>query len=643
MSVQFGRWNFEGKPIDQADLEKVKPLISPHGLDDSACYSNPDIAILYCAFHTTKESRRETQPQVTESGAVLTWDGRLDNRAELIAQLSETISSTDISIVTAAYHKWGTGCFAKFIGDWALSIWDANSRLLILAKDPIGMRHLYYAVDKDQVTWSTLLDPLVLLARKAVTLCEEYLAGWLSFFPAAHLTPYDGIHSVPPASFVTIQEGKHAIGKYWDFDAGKRIRCRTDGEYEEHFRSAFRTAVKRALRSDSPILAELSGGRDSSSIVCMADTLLVRGSAETPRLDTVSYYNDSEPNWNERPYFTKVEEKRGRTGCHIDVGWDFKLESEGDRFEASPGSLTWRRSETARRLAACMTSQGNCVVLSGIGGDEVTGGVPTTAPELQDLLVAAQFKVLAHQLKAWALNRKKPWFHLFFEAVRGFFSPALVGVPKYKRPAPWLTSGFVKRNRAALEGYETRVKLFGPSPTFQENLSTLEGLQRQISCDPFSSGPPYEKRYPYLDRELLELLFAIPREQLVRPGHSRSLMRRALAGIVPDELLNRKRKAFVVRAPMLAFSTAWPSLIDLSQQMLSSSLGIVDQKCFSEVLQRAYLGAEVSIVGLLRTIAMESWLRNQRDWNALKPSEPQTDKSISRTRRVDRQESSLAS
>ena len=59
---------------------------------------------------------------------------------------------------------------------------------------------------------------------------------------------------------------------------------------------------------------------DSSAIVCMADTIIARGATETPRLDTVSYYDDSEPNWNERPYFTKVEEKRGRTGCHIDIG-----------------------------------------------------------------------------------------------------------------------------------------------------------------------------------------------------------------------------------------------------------------------------------------------------------------------------------
>src|SRR6266849_5075940 len=168
MSVQFGTWNLDGKPVDQSYLEKVKPIIAPYGPAEGRSHARTGISILYRAFHTTKESRRETQPHATESGAVMTWDGRLDNRAELIQLLPDvlTINSTDVSIVAAAYEKWGTDCFAKLIGDWALSIWDANLHSLILAKDPIGTRHLYYALDKDQVTWSTILDPLVLFPGK---------------------------------------------------------------------------------------------------------------------------------------------------------------------------------------------------------------------------------------------------------------------------------------------------------------------------------------------------------------------------------------------------------------------------------------------------------------------------------------------
>jgi asparagine synthase (glutamine-hydrolysing) len=630
MSVQFGRWNFDGKPVERDYLEKVKLIIAPYGPDDDGSYVNTNVSILYRAFHTTTESRRESQPHITKSGAVITWDGRLDNRVEIIRQLGDvlTIRSTDVSIVAAAYEEWGTDSFAKLIGDWALSISDVNSRSLILAKDPIGARHLYYSIEEDQVTWSTILDPLVLFAGRSFALNEEYIAGWLSFFPAAHLTPYVGIHSVPPSSSVAIRVGKRTVSKYWDFDPAKRIRYSTDAEYEEHFHAVFAEAVRRRLRSDSPILAELSGGMDSSSIVCMADTIIARGSAETPRLDTISYYNDSEPNWNERPYFTKVEEKRGRTGCHIDTGEKAvgKLDLNGERASVTPGSA----DALDERFVACLASHRNRVVLSGIGGDEVTGGVPTPTPELEDLLATGEFRILAHQLKTWALNKRKPWFHLFFETARGFLPTSLVGLPRHRRPAAWLNSDFVTRNRIALHGYGSRIKVLGPLPSFQDNLSTLNGLQRQLECEIPASHPPFEKRYPYLDRNLLEFLYSIPREQLVRPGQRRSLMRRALAGVVPDEILNRKRKAFVSRTLLAAISNKWASLFEMSQHCRTAAHGIVNIEDLLETLQRQRRGEVVPFVWLLRTLAVETWLSNLEHWKTLHKPEDGPDTTDSR-------------
>jgi asparagine synthase (glutamine-hydrolysing) len=613
MSVQFGRWNFDGRLADREYLAKAEGMLAPYGPDGGGTYIKDSVGILFRAFHTIKESRSETQPHITPSGAVLTWDGRLDNRPELIRSLRDvvTINSTDVSIVAAAYEEWGTNCFAKLIGDWALSLWNPDSRSLILAKDPIATRHLYYSFDSEQVSWSTILDPLVLFAEKTFALCEEYIAGWLSFFPAAHLTPYMGIDSVPPSSAVLIRAGNRTIRRYWDFDPGKQIRYRTDSEYEEHFRAVLAEAVRRRLRSDSPILAELSGGMDSSSIVCMADTIVARGTTETPRLDTISFYDDSEPNWNEHPYFTKVEEKRGRSGCHIDVGKQefFKFKFDTDLFPPTPGSGAGRSSEAGRQFAARLTSQGNRVVLSGVGGDEVTGGVPTPAPELEDLLARGQLRTLAHQLKVWALNKRRPWFHLFFEAARSFFPSVLFRVPRHKQPGPWLNPQFVRRNRAALQGYESRLKLFGPLPSFQNNLGTLDTLRRQLACSALPSEPPYEKRYPYVDRGLLEFMYAIPREQLVRPGQRRSLMRRALVGLVPDDLLNRKRKAFITRGPMEAISAEWASLLEISRDMVSGPLGIVNMDAFTEAVQKARKGLEVPIVTLQRALAIEMWLR----------------------------------
>jgi asparagine synthase (glutamine-hydrolysing) len=620
VSVQFGRWNTDGRPVDRDYLAKAGEMLAPYGPDGGDAYIKDSVGIVYRAFHTTKESRKEAQPLVTPFGAVLCWDGRLDNRGELAPELSEkvTADSTDLAIVAAAYEAWGTKCFAKLIGDWALSVWDPKGRSLTLAKDPIGTRHLYYSSDQKQITWSTILDPLVLLAGKTFTLEEEYIAGWLSFFPATHLTPYVGIHSVPPCCFTKLEPGRQTTNKYWDFDPSKRISYRTDAEYEEHFRQVFRESVRRRLRSDSPVLAELSGGMDSSSIVCMADTILAHGDAETPRLDTISYHDDSEPNWNEKPYFMKVEAKRGRVGCHIDVsaGELFQLEFGSDDFLATPGSAG-KRSAVAEQFANCRSVQSNRLLLSGTGGDEVTGGVPTPIPELLDLIARAKFKRLLRQLKLWALNKRKPWLYLLFESLRAISPSALVGGAKPFPLAPWLNQEFARRNRAALEGYRPRLRLFGSLPSFQDSQNTLEALRRQLASSSEPSDPPTEKCYPYLDVDLLKSLFAVPVGQLLRPGQRRSLMRRSLAGIVPDEVLNRRRKAYLTRSPTVALAVSGAKLSEKHYQLISASLGIFDPKAICIALQGVREGETFPIVPLMRSISFESWLSSIKHQIAL--------------------------
>jgi asparagine synthase (glutamine-hydrolysing) len=614
MSVQFGTWNFNGSRPTREYIEKVNAVLAPYGPDGDGFYSRNEIAILYRAFHTTKESRTETQPHISPSGSVITWDGRLDNRAELLDELNNglSINSTDVEIVSSAYENWGANCFARLIGDWALSVWNPMNRSIILAKDPIGTRHLYYVLNGKRIAWCTVLDPLVLSAEKPFNICEEYVAGWFSTFPAAHLTPYAGVQAVPPSAYVLLKPGKHLVTKYWDFDPDSKIRYRTNAEYEEHFRHVFAQAVQRRLRSDTAVLAELSGGRDSSSIVYMADSLIEKGAAETPRLDTISYYDDSEPNWNERPYFAKVEEQRGRIGFHIDVGFLNQSESIPAELDAFPRfGLIPTPAKNVRTVAAvrtCLKSQGNRIILSGTGGDEVMGGVPTPTPELQDLMATASLKKLTLQLKSWALQKRKPWFHLLLQAAVGFVRPTL-NISKHHHCPEWLKPEFANRYRMALAGYPQRVHLLGALPTFQDNINTLQALRRQLAAKPLLLQAVCDKAYPYLDRDLLEFMYAIPREHSVCPKLRRALMRRALTGIVPDEILNRKRKASVARAPLLRISTEYSRLAPMSHQLVSDSLGIVNSKNFLDAIQIACRGEDWHWHPLLRAVYMEDWLR----------------------------------
>ncbi len=608
MSVQFGKCNFDGKPVDPKDLGEVRPALAPYGPDGEGYICKDNFGILYRAFHTTKESRRETQPHISTSGSVITWDGRLDNREDLIERLAGELSpdSTDLEIVTAVHERWGTDSFAKLIGDWALSIWNPKDQSLVLAKDFVGARHLYYTVEKDQVTWCTILDPLVLFGGRPFKLEEEYIAGWLSFFPAPHLTPYVGIHSVPPSSFVRLAPGTQRVSKYWCFDPAKRIRYGSDAEYEEHFRRVFAESVRRRLRSDTPVLAHLSGGMDSSSIVCVADDVMARGLAEAPSLETVSYYDLAEPNWDERPYFAEVERKRGREGYHIAVHTDeaLRFNLENDRPPLIPGGFS---SSADRQLLGYIVSRGYRVVLSGIGGDEVTGGVPTPIPELSDLLATGQLRELARQLRRWAIDKRRPWFFLLAEAVRDFLPHKFLKPRKYQRPAPWLRSEFISRNHLALGGYNSRIKLLGPLPSFQENLRTLDALRRQLGCSSSAVEAVYEERYPFLDRDLLEFLYRVPREQLVRPGQRRSLLRRGLEQLVPALILCRRRKAFVSRGPLLALAS-----IPLDSKQMGSfgeALGFIDSQKLADILRLARSGTEVAIVTVIRTLLLEFWMK----------------------------------
>jgi asparagine synthase (glutamine-hydrolysing) len=553
----------------------------------------------------------------------LLWDGRLDNRDDLLKEAAHLDpSSADVQIVAAAYDRSGVEAFAQWVGDWAVSICDDATQEILLARDFIGTRPLFYRIDKDQVIWSTVLDPLVLLSERSPQICESYLAGWLSFLPESHLTPYVDVFTVPPSFFVRIRNGRAIVRRYWNFENVHRIRYRTDREYEEHFFSVFREAVRCRTDSSTPILAELSGGMDSSSIVCVADSLLAAGHLQTPRIDTVTYYDAAEANWDELPYVGKVEQKRGRAGHHIDIGpGSFAAtESKAGQFRAVPTS-PYAKSGAADSFSRLISEGGYRVVLSGLGGDEILGGVPTPIPELADLLVRLRALRFLQQSIRWALAKRTPVIALWWTVIQQFLPEGVHPTSRRTGEFSWLTQEFAQRNRNDLVFRQPRTKLIGRLPSLQANLATLDTLRRQLSCVALESRPAYEWRYPFLDRDLVSFCFSIPREQMVRPHQRRSLMRRALAGTVPREILERRRKAYVSRGLVKVLTAEW-SRVQQNGHLLSQELGIVQSDAIESALRDAEQGREVRIIPLLRTLALEEWLRNVRDHRRLSIDHP---------------------
>jgi asparagine synthase (glutamine-hydrolysing) len=624
MSVQYGLWRFNHATIEPKEIAHIRSTLAAYESEQVCEYSERDIHLIHLPFRVTPESEIEKQPFLSRSDRLVLWDGRLDNRQELIGSLRSELygAFTDVAIVAAALDAWGTAALSKLIGDWALSVWNPQECTVLLAKDFLGAKSLYYTKSEKGFAWSTVIDPLFLFQPNPFRLQEEYLAGWFSHFPAAHLTPFVGIHSVPPSSYVLFRECQIAVRKYWNFDSSKTLFYRDDREYEEHFRTAFGESVRRRLRSKAPILAELSGGMDSSSIVCMADALAFGGFSEIPRVDTISYFENSEPNWNEAPYFEKVEQQRGRTGHHVAV--EFKKHwhpsFQPTVFAATPdsGILVDRNVGYSSHVR----SGGYRVLLQGIGGDEVLGGVPTPLPELGDLLARGRVRDFLRQLITWAVARKTPALHLFLETISQFL-PVVSNRERDSCPT-WLQSRFAKTNRKPLGGYAHRFRVLGPLPSFQANMAALESLRRQIACVGLTPGLAIERRYPYLDRDLLEYLYAIPREQLVRPNQRRSLMRRALSGIVPSEIIHRRRKAFIARAPLISIRSELPQLLERTKNMSLTRAGIVDEDVFRNLLVKASEGGELPVVQALRTLLLEAWLSHLELWTSRSLETPLT-------------------
>lgn len=624
MSVQGGSWIFDSRGREIAIMDGLRSELASYGPDGGDSFRDDEIEILFRGFHETQFPPVERQPFCLTTGQVLTWDGRLDNREDLARELSGSARSfdSDLAIVAASVGRWGPACLPKLVGDWALSLWDPGEHELLLAKDFLGTRSLFYSVGTNRVQWSSILDPLVLSAGNPFSLNREYLAGWFGTFPAANLTPYVGIYAVPPGSVVRVRKQRVRIEEFWQFRE-RHIRYRCDSDYEEHFRQLFEQSVRRRLRSPAPVLAELSGGMDSSSIVCVADRVLMWHGDLTPRLDTISYYSPGEPNWDELPYVAKVEELRGHEGIHLQLepADVFPDEGPSSYFMATPGSLqpVGKRDFEFRQI---LRNAGYRVVLSGIGGDEVLGGVPTPTPLFADLVLSGRWRSLAHTLFAWAVALRTPLISLLRQTLAAFFPPRFVA--RGTGTLAWLSPRFQKEHKDALRGYARRWKFFGARPSFQDNLQTLEALRRQLASYPLPAEPAYRKLYPYLDRDLLEFLFAIPPDQLLRPGQRRSLMRRALKGIVPEELLHRKRKGFVIRGPLKAIASEQARLSAIAEEMLSSALGITDSASLIETLRDVGSGGTVALPSIVRVFAIEHWLRNVAHWKVLKEVEART-------------------
>jgi asparagine synthase (glutamine-hydrolysing) len=570
VSAIFGIFHGDFSPISLTDMQRLRVRLSKRGPDDSGIWSEGGVALGNCLLRTN--SVHERLPSADPFGQyVITADARLDNREELIQELSLTGAPADeipdSAIILEAYRKWGKSCPAHLLGDFAFAIWDRKERTFFCARDQFGIKPLYYARVGRNFAFSSCIDGLLQLDWVPRRLNEQRLASHLTtYFGDTAATFYADISRLPPAHTLCASEEAVQVTNYWTLSPECETRFESQEEYVEAFRALFQQAVRRRLRTTCRIGAMLSGGLDSSSIAGVAGHFL--GEEGRGSLATFSAVFDEVPQSNERRFIDAAVKFGGFEPSYLAADQcnpflaPLELEdAQGEAHVAANMFLNWGLYGLAR-------DRGVRVLLDGFDGDTTISHGITYLLELARAKRWLKFSQLVPAAaRICDCPPRQLWWEYFWQYG---LSPKLphgvlrVGRGVARRWRRWRgkdTSGqtqsvldpcFAKRiglreYRASLKSTSGRAAWTEKEAHYQTIAwgvmpATLEMLQEAAA--PFG----IELRFPFWDRHLVEFCLGLPPGFKIRDGYTRWILRQAMEGMLPPEVQWRAGKSNIGHA-----------------------------------------------------------------------------------------------
>ncbi len=483
-------------------------------------------------LNTTPEERPGDQPLTTaDGGFCLALDGRLDNREEVLALLGEkpwgAEAPSDAAIILAAYRRWRTEAFDRFVGPFAALIFDQTEHRLVAVRDPLGDRTLFYCETPDLLVFAS--EEAALAKHPAVPQGwnEERLAR---YFGVAELrdgsTFFAGVQELLPAHWMAATPERTFVRRYWEPDLSRRVHYRDDREYGEHFREILDTAVRCRLRSAAPAAIQMSGGLDSTGIAALAAQAVSR----PPKV--FSWVFDTLPSCDERAYMDPVVERYGLVPRRVlgDDAWPLARPELRGVNPNTPEDTAYR--PLVERLYKSAKADGVRVLLTGMFGDHLFSGFEAW---LTEAIMGGRWPTAFGEV-GWYLSHRR-WRQL-----RPAVGYPLLRWPRFRRlwsgpAAPWLTPS---AQRGRKSGGDWRPAAGRASrPTQLQSLLGLLGAHG-ISAESFhASRHGLELRHPYRDRRLVEFMLAVPADQLYRRGLLKWILRVGLRNDLPEGVRNR--------------------------------------------------------------------------------------------------------
>ena len=552
MSGIAGVWNLDGRPIERQLITQIGSAIAHRGRDVFDIWYADKIAFTARLSRTAPESRNEDQPLTDDVGNALVFDGRVDNREDLIRQLSLRGAATaapDSTLVFAAFHQWGCESLGRIEGEFALAFFDARNRQLTLARDPVGCRPLYYSVNREWVIFASeikavLAHPAVQVKPNEDLIADLFVRQRLAYDDEGH-TFFEEVHAVLPGRQTTISAGRIESGTFWDFDAQQAVRLRSYADYATRLRELLSQAVKRRLRTSRLAAVAVSGGLDSSVVLCLADELQKSGAVNTALLPMSSV--PREQTSDEARFLGVLESARGISITRIAIG---STASASDLVRAAWHAEGPRIDDAwcaHRPMLEWAIAHGAGVVLTGQWSDQfffVTG-------YLSDMWRRFEWREVGRHLEEytrWFVDADPAYFRARFrrELVLNLTSPRarrwvgpliarLAGQEQCAVASPSLAAR-IKRARTRLPRPICR------SAHARDIYQAVRAQSRrlQIEADEkLAASEGLELLTPFLDRDVIGFLMSIPGEIQNRGGVPRALLRDAMRAIVPEPILQR--------------------------------------------------------------------------------------------------------
>jgi asparagine synthase (glutamine-hydrolysing) len=458
---------------------------------------------------------------------------------------------SDTEAIVHAYEEFGTACVERLRGMFAFAIWDSNHDRLFIARDRVGKKPLYYSLTQQGTLvfgseLKCLLEHPSIERRTNLTAVDAYLA--LGYVPDP-FTIFQGIHKLPPGSFLIFEKGKLRIEQYWDFRYQEVDNTRTEDQVIEELRELLDEAVRIRLVADVPLGAFLSGGVDSSTVV----GLMSRHMTQPVKTFSIGFTEDS----YDELKFARVASKRFETDhtefivtpdiCRLvdQLAWQFD-----EPFADSSALPTYMVSKLAREKVT--------VALSGDGGDELFAGYTryvvdskrsgfskmprflrtgVLAPLTARLPHGAYGRNYLHNISLDAIARYTDSVSIFTMPGRqALYDGAMIETLNEQGGVLDCMSELAERVGT---GAELDRLLYIDSKTYLPGdiLTKVDRMSMAVSL---------ETRVPLLDHKLIEFVTRIPASMKMRGRETKHIFKRAMQGIVPDEILFRPKQGFGV-------------------------------------------------------------------------------------------------